>query len=270
VARRLADRGIEQRVVVRDASRAPDLPGAEVATFGGYDDHDGFRTALADVETLLLIPGEEAPDRVGQHKTAVDAAVAAGVQRIVYLSFLNASPDATFTLVRHHAATEEHIRTKAVAHVFPRMNMYMDFIPGMAGDDGVIRGPAGDGRVGAVLRDDLADVVAAVLADPARYDGEAFNVTGPESLSFADFAETLSRVTGREVTYVEETVDEAWASRRASGAPDWMIEGWVSSYVAVADGSLDVVTDAVPRIAGHEATSLEQYLSRSTGAPTTP
>ena len=270
VARRLADRSIAQRLVVRDASRAPELPHAEVTTFGGYDDHDGFRAALHGVETLLLIPAEEAPDRVGQHKTAVDAAVAAGVERIVYLSFLNASPDATFTLVRHHAATEEHIRSKGVAHVFPRMNMYMDFIPGMAGDDGVIRGPAGDGKVGAVLRDDLADVVAAVLADPARYDGEAFNVTGPESLSFAEFAATLSRVTGREVTYVEETVDEAWESRRASGAPDWLIEGWVSSYVAVADGSLDVVTDAVPRIAGHEATSLEQYLTRSTEAPTSP
>ena len=108
---------------MRDASRAPDLPGAEVATFGGYADHDGFRAALEGIETLLLIPAEEAPDRVGQHKTAVDAAVAAGVQRIVYLSFLNASPDATFTLVRHHAATEEHIRTKDVTHVFPRMNI---------------------------------------------------------------------------------------------------------------------------------------------------
>jgi len=136
----------------------------------------------------------------------------------------------------------------------------MDFIPGMVGDDGVIRGPAGDGRVGAVLRDDLADVVAAVLADPAAYDGQAFNVTGPGSLSFADFAETLSRITGREVAYLEESVEEAWESRRANGAPDWMIEGWVSSYMAVADGSLDVVTDAVPRIAGHEATSLDQYL----------
>ena len=271
VARRLADRGMKQRIVVRDASRAPDLPGAEVATFGGYGDRDGFEAALDGIETLFLVPGEEAPDRVDQHRTAVDAAVAAGVQRIVYLSFLNASPDATFTLVRHHAATEEHIRSKDVAHVFPRMNMYMDFIPGMAGGDGVIRGPAGAGRVGAILRDDLADVCAAILADPAPHDGQAFNVTGPESLSLADFAETLTRVTGREITYVEETVDEAWESRRASGAPDWMIEGWVSSYVAVADGSLDEVTDAVPRIAGHEATSLEEFLSRrSEAGPTSP
>jgi len=270
VARRVADRGIPQRVLVRDAGRAPELDGAEIATFGGFDDHDGLRDALDGVETLLLVPAAEAPDRVDQHKTAVDAAVAAGVERIVYLSFLNASPGATFTLVRHHWATEEHIRSKDVAHVFPRMNMYMDFIPGMVGDDGVIRGPAGDGRVGAVLRDDLADVVAAILADPASYDGEAFNVTGPESLSFADFAETLSRTTGGGVSYVEETIDEAWESRRATGAPDWMIEGWVSSYVAVADGSLDVVTDAVPRIAGHEATSLEQYLTRSAAEPTSP
>ena len=270
VARRLADWGIAQRLVVRDASRAPKLPQARVATFGGYGDHDGFEAALQGVETLFLVPGEEAPDRVEQHKTAVDAAVAAGVQRIVYLSFLNASADATFTLVRHHWATEEHIRTKDVAHVFPRMSMYMDFIPSMVGDDGVIRGPAGQGRVGAILRDDLADVAAAILADPAPHDGAAFNVTGPESLSFADFASILARATGRAVTYVEETLDEAWESRRATGAEDWMIEGWISSYVAVANGDLDEVTDAVPRIAGHEATSLEQYLTRSAAEPTSP
>jgi uncharacterized protein YbjT (DUF2867 family) len=270
VARRLADRGMKQRLVVRDAARAPALDGAETATFGGYADHDGLRDALQGIETLYLVPAAEATDRIEQHKTAVDAAVAAGVQRIVYASFLNASADATFTLVRHHWATEEHIRTKDVAHVFPRMSMYMDFIPSMVGEDGAIRGPAGDGRMGAILRDDLADVAAAILADPAPHDGTAFNVTGPESFSFADVAATMSRATGRQVTYVEETIDEAWASRRATGAPDWMIEGWVSSYVAVANGDLDAVTDAVPRITGHEATSLEEYVSRSAAEPTSP
>ena len=66
-------------------------------------------------DTVFLIPAAEAADRVEHHRTAVDAAVAAGVPRIVYLSFLNAAPDATFTLARDHWATEEHIRAPGLA-----------------------------------------------------------------------------------------------------------------------------------------------------------
>ena len=78
---------------------------------------------------MFLIPAGESADRVQQHKTAVDAAVAAGVARIVYLSFFNAAPDATFTLARDHWATEEHIRATGVTWTFLRMNLYMDFMP---------------------------------------------------------------------------------------------------------------------------------------------
>jgi hypothetical protein len=49
-----------------------------------------------------------------------------------------------------------------------------------------------------------------------------------------------------------------------------MIEGWVSSYVAIANGELDVVTDTVERIAGHPPLRLEQYLRGRAEAPTSP
>src|SRR5689334_8655771 len=76
------------RLVVRDATRAPRLPGAAVTEFpGGYADGAGFRDALAGVHTLYLVSAAEAEDRLQQHVTAVQAAAAAGVQRIVYTSF---------------------------------------------------------------------------------------------------------------------------------------------------------------------------------------
>ena len=270
VARRLADRGIPQRLLVRDASRAPRLDGAEVATISGFGDRDSMRAALEGIATLFLVPAEEALDRIDQHKTAVDAAVDAGVERIVYLSFVGATPDNTFTLGRHHWATEEHIRTKDVAFVFPRMNLYMDFIPLFAGEDGVIRGPAGAGRVAAVLRDDIADVVAEILADPAAHDGRTYDLTGPEAVTLAEIADVLTRVTGRTVRFEDETVEEAWESRRASGAPDWMIEGWVTSYLAIANGELDVVSDDVERIAGHPPLRLEDWLRARAAEPSSP
>ncbi|HEY2637251.1 MAG TPA: NAD(P)H-binding protein, partial [Solirubrobacteraceae bacterium] len=153
VARRLADRGVAQRLVVRDPSRLPDLPGAEVATFGGYDDPDGLTEALRGAEVALIVSATEDADRMSQHRAAVDAAVRAGVGRIVYTSFVNASPDATFTFVRDHFHTEEHIRAAGVDHTFLRDSVYLDFIPLLAGPDGAIRGPAGAGRLAPVARD---------------------------------------------------------------------------------------------------------------------
>src|SRR4051812_22383160 len=105
VARALSERGVRQRLVVRDPARAAELDGADVRRAAGFGAGDEMRAALEGVRTLLLIPAAEAPDRVRQHTTAVDAGVAAGVRRIVYLSFLRAAPDATFTLARDHWAT---------------------------------------------------------------------------------------------------------------------------------------------------------------------
>ena len=166
VARLLAAAGVPQRLVVRDAGRAPSLPGATVVT-STYGDGAAARRALDGVDTLFMVSGAEAADRVDQHRTFIDAAAAAGVARIVYLSFYGAAADSTFTLARDHWVTEEHIRGTGLAHVFVRDNMYLDFFPYMV-DGGVIRGPAGDGRVAAVAQDDIGAVVAALRGVVAR------------------------------------------------------------------------------------------------------
>ena len=178
VARRLADRGVAQRLVVRDPSRAPELPGAEVrAAPGGYADGDGLRGALEGVATLLLVPAGEALDRADQHRRAVDAAAAVGVERIVYLSFVDTTPDGTFTFGRDHWATEEHVRAVGVPFTFLRMSLYLDYVPFFVGADGVIRGPAGEGHMAPVARDDLADVAVAVLLEDG-HEGRTEDVTG--------------------------------------------------------------------------------------------
>jgi uncharacterized protein YbjT (DUF2867 family) len=261
VARRLAERDVTQRLVVRDPSRAPKLERAEVRRTPGYGDAAGMREAFAGVHTVFLVPAAEAPDRVEQHYTAVVAAAAAGVQRIVYLSFVNARPDSTFTLARHHYLTEQRVRGTGLPFSFVRMSLYMDFIPSMAGPDGVIRGPADEGRVGAVLRDDVADAVVAVLTTDG-HDGATYDVTGPEAFTLAEAAGTVTELTGRPVRFEDETVEEAYASRQRYGAPDWEVEGWVTSYTAIAAGDLDLVTDTVERLTGHPPVRLADYLRR--------
>ncbi|WP_336031775.1 SDR family oxidoreductase [Geodermatophilus sp. FMUSA9-8] len=259
VARRLADAGVEQRLLVRDTSRAPRLPGA-TAVAAPYADGDAVRAALDGAGTVLMVSASETPDRVEQHRTFVDAAADAGVAHLVYVSFLGAAPDATFTLARDHWATEEHVRARGLSATFLRDSLYADFAPVLVGEDGAIRGPAGDGRVAPVAQDDIADVAVAVLRDPAAHAGRTYDLTGPEALTFAGLAATLSAATGRDVRYVPETLEEAYASRASYGAPDWQVEAWVSTYTAVAAGELDVVSPAVPDLLGRPARTLEQVL----------
>jgi NAD(P)H dehydrogenase (quinone) len=239
------------RLVVRDAARAP--AEADVRVASSYGAKDEMRAALEGVDTLFLIPAAESPNRVEQHKTAVDAAQAAGVATIVYLSFLNAAPDATFTLARDHWATEQHIRATGLDWTFLRMSLYLDFIPSMAGEDGVIRGPAGNGRVAAILRDDVARAAAAVLTSTGHHS-RTYDLTGPETFSLAEAARLLG------ATYHDETDEEAYASRARYGAPDWEVRGWVTSYQAIRDGSLASVSPAVRELTGTDAISLTEYL----------
>jgi uncharacterized protein YbjT (DUF2867 family) len=219
-----------------------------------------MRAALAGVSTLLLVSASESADRVAQHLTAVAAAAEAGIRRIVYTSFLGASADSTFTLARHHWQTEEAIRATGIPYTFLRDSLYLDVFAYFVGADGVIRGPAGDGRVGVVARDDVADVAVEALLHPG-HEGQTYNLTGPAALSVTDIAAALARATGRDIRYEPETLDEAYASRAHFGAPDWEVAGWVTSYAAIATGELDVVTDDVERVTGHPARGLADYLA---------
>ncbi|MFF4414768.1 SDR family oxidoreductase [Streptosporangium sp. NPDC001559] len=260
VAARLAASGTSQRLVVRDPARAPRLDGARVAR-ADFADGEAARQALDGIETLLMVSASEAPDRVAQHRAFVDAAVAAGVGHLVYVSFYGAAPDATFTLARDHWATEEHIRATGVPFTFLRDNMYADLLPLMAGQDGVLRGPAEDGRVSVVALDDIADAAVAVLGSPGEHAGATYDLTGPEAITLEEAAAIITEVTGRPVTYHRETVEEAYRSREHYGAPDWEVDAWVSTYTAIAKGELAGVGDAVPRLTGRPATSLATALA---------
>lgn len=270
LAVRLAAEGAQQRLVVRSADRAPHLPGTgtEIALSPGYLDVASMRAAFAGAGTVFLVSGRESADRVTEHRAAVDAAVDAGVERVVYLSFMGAAPDATFTFARDHWATEEHIRASGLRYTFLRDCLYHDAIVRFVGEDGVIRGPAGQGRVAAVAHDDVADVATAVLLDERdrAHDGQAYDVTGPTASPLAEAAQTLTSVTGRTIRYEPETVEQAYASRGRYGAEPWEVEGWVTSYEAIATGELEATSPTVKRLAGRPAQSFSEWLTLNPAA----
>ncbi len=262
VAHRLAASDLAQRLLVRDPSRAPVLDGAVPVAIKDYDDHDSVVDALRGVTTLFMVSAAENEDRLGQHYTFVDAAAEAGVRHVIYTSFSGAAEDATFTLGRHHYFTEERIKASGMDWTFLRDNLYLDVFPYFVGEDGVIRGPAGDGTVAAVTRDDVSAAAAEILSRPGAHVGSTYVLTGPESLTLHQIAETIGRVQGREVSFHDETVEEAYESRRKWAAPDWQNDAWVSTYTAIAAGEMAEVTDHVLRLTGRRPLSLEAFLEQ--------
>lgn len=261
VSRRLAESGIEQQLLVRDPARAPVLPGATVGR-AEYDDTDAVAAALAGLDVVFMVSAAENPDRLRQHFAFIDGAVRAGVRHLVYTSFAAAAPDAVFTLGRDHWHTEQYIRDHGLAFTFLRDSLYADFVPSLVGPDGVIRGPAGDGAVSVVAQDDIADVAAVVLADPVAHADATYTMTGPEALTLTEVAAVLTETSGRTVTYHNETIPEAYASRGSYGAPDWQLDAWVSTYTAIAAGEWAAVSSDVERLSGHPATPLREVIAR--------
>ena len=243
---------LQPRLLVRDPSRAP--RGFEQVTACSYDAPPA--EALEGVTTLFMVSAAEAADRREQHRSMIAAAAAAGVQHLVYTSFAGAAPDATFTLGRDHWDAETAIRESGMAFTLLRDNFYADLLPHFADAEGVIRGPAGEGRVAAVARADVADVAAAVLRSPAEHAGATYVLSGPEALTLAEVASRSGKV------FEDETVEEAYASRRAAypEAEQWQLDAWVSTYTAIADGSCAEVTGDVERVSGHPARTLEESL----------
>ena len=245
--------------LVRDPSRAPQREGVEIRV-ADYADAASCQKALTGVDVFFMVSGHESEDRVAQHRTVIAAAAKAGVKHIVYTSFVGAGPDATFTLGRDHGLTEEAIRASGMEFTFLRDNFYLDLLPLFADENGVIRGPAGEGRVAAVARADVADVAVAVLRKPELQAGRTLELTGPEALSFAEVASRASAILGKPMTFVNETLEEAYASRAHYNAPQWQLEAWVSTYSAIAAGELEVVNGTVLMLTGHDPRTLEDIL----------
>ena len=265
--------GSSLRLIVRDAARAPQLLDASgrpaEVRVAEYGDAAAARAALDGIDTLFMASGSESPTRRAEHRTFIAAAAASGVSHLIYTSFVGAAADAVFTLGRDHADAEAAIREAAavsgLTFTVLRDNFYSDFVPMFAGEDGVIRGPAGTGRFAAVARADVADAVVAVLrdraVDAAAHADATYSLTGPEALTMAEAAARAGRAIGRDLGYEEETLDEAYASRRKWSTEQWQLDAWVSTYTAIRDGEVAEVTEDVAKLTGHPARTIEQAIA---------
>jgi NAD(P)H dehydrogenase (quinone) len=261
VAEELFERGEEMRLIVRDPSRAPELPGAEVVA-ADYGRPDLLAAALDEGDRVFMVSMHEGPGRrVPLHRAFVETAARRDVGQIVYLSFVNAARDATFLHARSHGETEELLADSGVPWTSIRNSMYADDIPGWFDPDGVAREPLGEARMSFSYRPELAKAIAVTLTEPG-HGGQVYDITTPESIGFHDLAHIASEVTGDRYRY-EPATDEEWDERwRALGRSGWELEAGHTSYEAIRAGELDVVTDDYRRLTGLDPLTVAEIVDR--------
>jgi NAD(P)H dehydrogenase (quinone) len=187
-------------VSVRDPAKATALADRGVRVRrGDYDDAASLAHAFEGAEQLLLVSaaatGEPA---LRQHATAIDAACAAGVRRIVYTSHMGANPASAFAPMPDHAATEAMLADSRLAFTALRNGFYTSsgrMLLGQAFETGELAAPA-DGPVSWTAHDDLAEAAAIVLTDEGRFEGPTPPLTGSAALDLAGLA---AEVIGRPI-----------------------------------------------------------------------
>ena len=243
--------------VVRTTSKADDLAARGVVVrHGDYDDPATLTGALAGVERLLLVSGNEPGRRMPQHTAVVDAAVAAGVRHLAYTSATRA--DTTrLVLAPEHKATEELIVASGLSYTFLRNSWYHENYTRQLGQylaQGAVVSAAGDGRVSGASRADYAAAASATLVGDG-HDNKVYELGGP-AYTMADLAATISEVAGTEVVDKEVSNAELIEILRGAGM-DEGTAGFVAALdEATARGDLEVDPSVLEGLLGRPVTPL--------------
>jgi NAD(P)H dehydrogenase (quinone) len=199
--------------------------------------------------------------RLARHRRALQAARRAGVQHVVYLSFLVNDPAAPFPFARSHLQTEEALMASGLAWTILRPSLYLDSLTMLAPEvnsQSVFHVPAGSGRASFLSRDDIAEAAARVVAEPGRA-GAILPLTGTRAVSYLEVAETLSQHLGRAVRFVD--VDEADYRRRAAAVmPGPMLDTFVLIWRTIREGWFSAVHPNAAEILGRDPTSVAKWL----------
>jgi NAD(P)H dehydrogenase (quinone) len=210
---------------------------------------------------LLLITTLAIGRRVEQHRAALDAAVAAGIDRVVYTSLTNpVAGHPSGLVVDEHRETEELLHAARVGCTVLRNAAYSELqvpLGAVAVTYGRLVTNAGDGRIAPISRSDCAAAAAEVLTGDG-HEGQTYEITGPEALSQADIARLLSEVAGRPVKLVQAGDRKlSWGLGRL-GTPKPVARAIVDLGIATREGYFDVVDGAFERVTGRRPRTLRE------------
>lgn len=226
VVQQLVKRGADLRVLSRNPAKA-DVPSGVEVVKGDLLDIDSLRTAFSGVNTLFLLNAVTG-DEFTQALITLNIARESGVDRIVYLSVINAD---RFVNVPHFAVkfgAERMIEQIGFSATILRPSYFIDndlTIKDVIINHDVYPMPIGNRGVAMVDTRDIAEVAAIELIRreqaPGRLPTETINLVGPDTLTGPDVAAIWSDVLGRPVAYGGDD-PTAFEKNLASFMPKWM------------------------------------------------
>jgi uncharacterized protein YbjT (DUF2867 family) len=243
----------------KDKAKKAAAAGNNVVTLD-YAQPETLGPAFEDVDTMFLL-GTGVLGQAEGEINLVNAAKAAGVKRIVKLSVWGADAE-EYALARMHRTVERAIEASGLDWTFLRPNNFMQSL--IAYEAETIRAerafylPAGQAKVNHIDVRDIARVAAKALMAPG-HAGKAYNLSGPKAISYAEVADILSEVLGKQVRYVAVPDDAAKSAMIAGGAPelyaDYLIE--LNQYFRA--GGAAGVSSAVKDVTGRDPIMFEQF-----------
>ncbi|MFI1990325.1 NAD(P)H-binding protein [Actinoplanes sp. NPDC020271] len=255
-------------VAVRDPAKAESFAqrGIEIRR-ADYAEPGSLPAAFAGADQLLLVSSNgPAAETVSLHRTAIDAAVAAGVGRILYTSHQAAAPDNPFSPGRNHFATEQLLAASGVPWTSLRNGFYAHSMQWLAGpwrETGVIAVP-GEGPVSWTAREDAAEAAAVILASGGGFDGPV-TITAPAAPNFAELAEIASELSGRTVRYQRIEEQEWVAAQNAAGQPAQMTQFLLGFYQAAEGGFFAGVDPLLGKLLDREPRTVREALQATAG-----
>jgi uncharacterized protein YbjT (DUF2867 family) len=255
----LVQRGAPVRAMVRaDADRAKLRPEIE-GVVADFDDSAALEAALDGADRAYLVtPSSEQAEQ--QQKRFAELAAKAGTQHLVVLSQLGAQEDSPDRFLDYHGAVEHHVRDLGIGYTFLRPNLYFQGLLTFAGSisaDGTFYAPIGSATVSAVDVRDIAAVAAVALTE-SGHEGATYTLTGPEAITHAQIAATLTAALGRTVTFTDVPPDAFAASIRGL-LPPWQVDGLLEDYAHYRRGEAAAVSPVVEEITGTAPHSIDQF-----------
>lgn len=261
VVKELAARNAPVRALVRSLEKAKMFDGLDVELAkGDLEDAASVQAALDGIDHFFLLTANP-ENQLELESRLVDAAVAGGVEHIVKLSASNVSDDSDVQFFRWHRAVEQKIEESGVGWTHVRPNNFFQntlFQVDSIRAQGAFYGPFGESRVASVDARDVGAVCAVVLTEPGHM-GTALELTGPAAITHSEMADTLSSVLGREISYVDVSLDDFRSSVRDSGRPEWFADDLTTLYGQLAAGAQSRVTGTIEAVSGQPARTFADF-----------
>ena len=264
-AKSLGEKGETFRALIRNEEKKEGLEslGGEVV-IGSIENTEVVNQSMQGVTTVLvLLPNSES--QLALEKKLVDSAKQAGVERIVKMSSIEATPDATSPIPKLHLESEEYIKQSGLAWTMIKPNFYMQNLLASAGtikEQGKIFLPMGDGKTGMIDTTDVGKVLAKVLSEDG-HESMNHEITGPEILSFYEVAEIFSQVLGKQVDYVDVPMDAYKETLGQFLTNQWHLDAVIDLFKGIAEGGIEDKTDTFNELMGETPKSLSQFLAEN-------